>query len=132
MHVVADDTAADNGGDPKPQELLLVQMGIDPDKRVLRVASVNNNDASVVLSEEQQKMFAAGQTVTIRLRWESGTSTLTINNWVAGTFPYRMEGPNITDRARLSIGASADYGGGYFSSADHLFNHVVFEGPLVG
>ncbi len=132
VHVVADDTAAANGGDPKQQELLLVQMGIDPDKRVLLIASVNNNDASVVLSEEQQKMFAAGQPVTIRLSWESGTSTLSLNDAVAGTFPYRMEGPNITDRARLSIGASADYAGGYFSSADHLINQVVFEGPLVG
>ncbi len=126
VHVVSDENGTQNGQE-KINELLVVSMGVDPDGNVLLMASVNNSNGIITLDAAQQKLFDAGKKLTIDLRWSNGKSTILLNGKTVGTADYSLAHPLATSTARLTVGAAADYEGGYFSSADHVVQRIVLQ-----
>ncbi len=63
--------------------------------------------------------FAASQEVILGLRWSNGVGSLVLNGRVVDSVQIPSSSTIVwTDSARLSIGGSANFGGGYFAIHD--------------
>jgi hypothetical protein len=83
-------------------------------------ATVNGSSGYANLPETA---FRSGQRYRLTLRWSSGNAVISIGGAEVGRFSYPIEQPTWP-APRLTIGASADYGAGYFSAHQDALERV--------
>jgi hypothetical protein len=133
VQLTSDDTASQNG-DPGPADLLKVALMIDPEIGPYLSVSVAGANTTHALTEAQQQAFDAGRRVMIDVSWADGLAKILLNEAVISelSFDPRLAATAISSAttsaaASLSIGASADYGAGYFSVADDALETIRIE-----
>ncbi len=85
------------------------------------VATINGTTGSAPLSTEA---FGPGRRYRISLSWSAGTAVLAIGGAEVARFTYPTTAPQWKSSARFAIGASADFGGGYFSAYQDAIERV--------
>jgi hypothetical protein len=129
LQLTSNDAAA-QGGDPGIADLLKVTLMIDPEIGPYLSISVAGVNASHALTDEQQRAFDSGRRVSIEVVWANGAARTSLNGTQLGelTFdPRSVKEATSVMAARLSIGASADYGAGFFSVFDDAIETISLE-----
>jgi hypothetical protein len=110
--------------------LLGVVLVIDPVIGPYLSVTLNGGGHSYLISAKQRLAFSSGRNVVLGLRWARGEAKLLINNKVVDTFAYPTAPKVVTRRARLSIGASADFGAGLFAAHDDSLRHIFLSSAV--
>lgn len=108
--------------------VLGMSLQVDPEIGPYLTATIQGVSVEYTLSPAEQTEFDAGRTVQLAAEWTGTEGRLTLNGRVIATVV--LPGPVIVWKptARLSIGGSATWGGGYFSVHDDAYRSFVIVG----
>jgi hypothetical protein len=129
VQLTSDDTASQRG-DPLPSDLVRLSLSIDPEIGPYLTIGVAGVSTTHALTAAQQRAFDSGKRVVLDVVWASGSATTRLNGVTVATLNFDadlVEPAALATRARLSIGASADFGGGYFSVLDDRLEKIEIE-----
>ncbi len=92
-------------------------------------ANVNGVSDGIALTGANARRFNAGSRTALSVQWSNGTATLRVGNIILKSWTIPATPTVWGAGARLAIGASADWGGGYFSSRHDAIERVVVARP---
>ncbi len=126
VQVVADDSPKTDA-DRAIANLLSVTLSIAPEIGPYLSVNLNGASHSYPIPPELQPAFSAGRSLKLGVRWARGDAQLLVNDTTVDTFAYPTVQRELTARARLSIGASADFGAGFFSAHEDSLQKIVIS-----
>jgi hypothetical protein len=132
VQLTSDDTASQRG-DPLPSDLVRLSLSIDPEIGPYLTIGVAGVSTTHALTVGQQRAFDSGKRVVLDVVWANGSATAWLNGVTVATLNFDADLVDLVKsaasdtRARLSIGASADFGGGYFSVLDDRLEKIQIE-----
>jgi hypothetical protein len=129
VQLVGDDQPR-NDTDRLATNLLGVVLVIDRQIGPYLSVSINGAAHAYLIPPAQRDAFSSGKDLELSVRWTRGYAQLLINQKTVDTFGYPMTSRTVTTRARLSIGASADFGGGLFSTHDDSLRRVYVSNAV--
>ncbi len=91
--------------------------------------TVNGATTTAVLTGSLASAFDAGVRSTIAVSWDAGSATAKLNGTTVATWTIPTAATVWGTGALLTVGAGADYGGGYFSSRHDALERVVVAAP---
>ncbi len=121
------------GTDDSPASTALnVSLVANPDESPYFSVSVNGGSAAVAITPNIAGLLQSGQSYVLTLSWRRGSATFALNGQALTTFDIPPTPLPITSGRRLTIGAAANYGGGYFSlHEDSLVSVTLTGSPVV-
>lgn len=109
-------TFAEVTADETDDHLVLgVSLHLDPEIGPYLAGAIDATSYLHVLTFEEQARFSAGRAVELVLDWSDGVGTVSLDGEVLERITLDDAEPEWTDAARLAIGGSATFGGGYFT-----------------
>jgi hypothetical protein len=108
--------------------VLSMSLQVDPEIGPYLAATIQGVNVEHTLTDAEQSEFDAGRTVQLAAEWTGSEGRLTLNGRLIAK--VALPGPGIVWKptARLSIGGSATWGGGYFSVHDDAYRSFVIAG----
>ncbi len=104
-----------------------VSLHVDPEIGPYLAVTLNGGSTSIALPELRHREFDANRKVVIKIVWSKGNASVVLNEMNLHKFVYPLAPSTFTPSARLSVGASADYGAGYFAAHDDLLQRVTLQ-----
>jgi hypothetical protein len=107
-----------------------VNIVTDPGTTPALVFTLNGASTTTLLTGANVAAFNSGVRSTIALNWGAGTATAKLNGTSVATWTIPSTGTTWGAGAFLAVGASADYGGGYFSALHDALDRVTAAAPV--
>lgn len=101
-----------------------VSLQIDPEIGPYFSVAIQGTHGEYTLSAADRADFAAGRSVTITLDWTTTTGRLLLDGRTVLEIALPPAPITWEPTARVSVGGSATYGGGYFSIHDDALTNV--------
>ena len=101
-----------------------VSLQIDPEIGPYFSVAIAGTHGEYTLSAADRADFAAGRPVTIALEWTTTTGRLLLNGRTSLDIALQPASITWDPTARVSVGGSATYGGGYFSIHDDALSSI--------
>jgi hypothetical protein len=95
------------------------------------VFTVNGTSTTTLLTGPSAAAFNSGVRSTIALNWAAGTATAKLNGTTLATWTIPTTATTWGAGAFLTVGASADYGGGYFSALHDALERITVAAPAL-